>query len=150
MTRPSWLLFDAVLLTMLLLAPGCGGTAPAGEEPLADEAVRGTFVVAHRGASAYAPEHTAAAYRLAIEQADLVLRQQAGLRSGRIRHDRADPAGQARAWPVGSHKSEKSASDVTPPNSDRFKVRVTVPPAVHVTTVELAERRAVSERDSGA
>jgi glycerophosphoryl diester phosphodiesterase len=28
----------------------------------------GTFVIAHRGASAYAPEHTAAAYRLAIEQ----------------------------------------------------------------------------------
>lgn len=28
----------------------------------------GTFLIAHRGASAYAPEHTAAAYRLAIEQ----------------------------------------------------------------------------------
>lgn len=28
----------------------------------------GTFVIAHRGASAYAPEHTAAAYRLAMEQ----------------------------------------------------------------------------------
>ena len=28
----------------------------------------GTYVIAHRGASAYAPEHTAAAYRLAIEQ----------------------------------------------------------------------------------
>src|SRR5690606_1316999 len=79
MTRPSWLLFDAVLLTMLLLAPGCGGTAPAGEGPLADEAVRGPFVVAHRGASAYAPEHTAAAYRLAIEQGAEYVEQDLGI-----------------------------------------------------------------------
>src|SRR5262245_461899 len=28
----------------------------------------GTFVIAHRGASAYAPEHTLAAYKLALEQ----------------------------------------------------------------------------------
>src|SRR5689334_1988303 len=28
----------------------------------------GTFLIAHRGASAYAPEHSIAAYKLAIEQ----------------------------------------------------------------------------------
>ena len=46
------------------------GIVPHGT-PAAQEA--GKVLVAHRGASAYAPEHTAAAYRLAIEQgADFV------------------------------------------------------------------------------
>jgi len=42
----------------------------ASEQPVATTTApsTGTFVIAHRGASAYAPEHTAAAYRLAIEQ----------------------------------------------------------------------------------
>ena len=39
----------------------------------------GTFVVAHRGASAYAPEHTAAAYRLAIEQGAEYVEQDLGV-----------------------------------------------------------------------
>lgn len=42
----------------------------ASEQPVATTTApsTGTFVIAHRGASAYAPEHTAAAYRLAMEQ----------------------------------------------------------------------------------
>ncbi|MGV3518411.1 glycerophosphodiester phosphodiesterase family protein [Luteitalea sp.] len=41
----------------------------------------GTFVVAHRGASAYAPEHTAEAYRLAIAQGAEYVEQDLGVTS---------------------------------------------------------------------
>lgn len=47
----------AALLAALSLVGGCG--AEGGEAPL---------LIAHRGASAYAPEHTMAAYRLALDQ----------------------------------------------------------------------------------
>ena len=45
------------LFGILALAAGCSDSAPDGK-----------ILVAHRGASAYAPEHTSAAYELAIEQ----------------------------------------------------------------------------------
>jgi glycerophosphoryl diester phosphodiesterase len=44
---------------MSMRSPGGGQTAPSATGP---------FLVAHRGASAYAPEHTLEAYRLALEQ----------------------------------------------------------------------------------
>jgi glycerophosphoryl diester phosphodiesterase len=50
-------------------AAGLHGAAPP----------RSTFVIAHRGASAYAPEHTAAAYRLAIAQGADYVEQDLGL-----------------------------------------------------------------------
>jgi glycerophosphoryl diester phosphodiesterase len=54
---------------MMVLA-GTGADPEAGQRPDVPAtrlSVRG-FLVAHRGASAYAPEHTLAAYRLALEQ----------------------------------------------------------------------------------
>jgi glycerophosphoryl diester phosphodiesterase len=47
-----------ILLAALALATACGG---------ADSTMSDKILVAHRGASAYAPEHTRAAYELAIE-----------------------------------------------------------------------------------
>lgn len=41
---------------------------PLAGRPLAQEPVRSPIVIAHRGASGYRPEHTEAAYRLAIAQ----------------------------------------------------------------------------------
>jgi glycerophosphoryl diester phosphodiesterase len=54
----------------LVLTLAIGLAVHVSEQPVttAAAAPTGTFVIAHRGASAYAPEHTAAAYRLAIEQ----------------------------------------------------------------------------------
>ena len=60
-----------LLLTTAALLVGCvpdspNGTAMTGDRP-------GPLLVAHRGASGYAPEHTIAAYELAIEQgADII------------------------------------------------------------------------------
>jgi glycerophosphoryl diester phosphodiesterase len=55
----------------LVTAGARGGDMP-GQRPVAGVPNTGTssrpFLVAHRGASAYAPEHTLAAYRLALEQ----------------------------------------------------------------------------------
>ena len=60
---------SSVLPSVVLLALVCtqliqSRTVAASAQP--DKT--GAFLIAHRGASAYAPEHTAAAYRLAIEQ----------------------------------------------------------------------------------
>lgn len=82
MVRRRWslLLLPAVLAAV---AVGCGGSdddgaaEPAGAPTTADAgttdttalaAPEGPVVVAHRGASAYAPEHTFAAWDLAVEQ----------------------------------------------------------------------------------
>ena len=56
--------------TRLALTLAIGLAVYVSEQPAttATASTTGTFVIAHRGASAYAPEHTAAAYRLAIEQ----------------------------------------------------------------------------------
>src|SRR5262245_43534580 len=50
----------------LLLAPIVACASIVSVPLTADDAA--PFVVAHRGASAYAPEHTVEAYRLALEQ----------------------------------------------------------------------------------
>lgn len=61
----------------LLLAPAC--MSPH------SQAVSEKLLIAHRGASAYAPEHTAAAYQLAVEQgADLVEQDLQVTRDGRL------------------------------------------------------------------
>ncbi|MFP3900794.1 MAG: glycerophosphodiester phosphodiesterase [Acidimicrobiia bacterium] len=76
-----------LLVTATIAAAGCGGddgddgdgdatAAPpgttasteAGDGTAAGTPPAGTLVIAHRGASAYAPEHTFAAYDLALEQ----------------------------------------------------------------------------------
>jgi glycerophosphoryl diester phosphodiesterase len=55
-----------IVLAMLPLAlPWSTSMSTAAPPP---DAAAGAFLVAHRGASAYAPEHTLAAYRLAMEQ----------------------------------------------------------------------------------
>jgi glycerophosphoryl diester phosphodiesterase len=46
-------------LVLIIVTAGALLMPPAGS---------GTFLIAHRGASAYAPKHTAEAYRLAMEQ----------------------------------------------------------------------------------
>lgn len=79
-------MLPALLVTVMLLLDLLAVTALTGEAthherlPLPDLTVRGSFMisrgsaqsarilVAHRGASAYAPEHTLEAYRMAIEQ----------------------------------------------------------------------------------
>ena len=63
---------------MLTLAAGCGGgsggedasdvTRPSTSSATRPAKVSGALVIAHRGASAYAPEHTFASYDLAIKQ----------------------------------------------------------------------------------
>src|SRR2546423_13074833 len=58
LTRSGFALFGVVLLAWMALA----AQQPATTRPAAKQAI------AHRGASAYRPEHTEAAYRLAIEQ----------------------------------------------------------------------------------
>ena len=59
-------LASSVTLTGGLTAPAsAAGTSPA--VPAADAGVDEPLVIAHRGASGYRPEHTLAAYRLAIE-----------------------------------------------------------------------------------
>src|SRR5262249_51711902 len=58
------------LFGSLALAPVLAVTALAGTALMATTTVNGkpAFVIAHRGASAYAPEHTLAAYTLALQQ----------------------------------------------------------------------------------
>ena len=46
----------------------CVGCSPGSDELPDMSAESGPVLVAHRGASGYAPEHTMEAYRLAIEQ----------------------------------------------------------------------------------
>ena len=61
-----------VLLAALALCVGCSLESTE-QADLSTEST-GALLVAHRGASAYAPEHTMAAYQLALEQgADLAL-----------------------------------------------------------------------------
>jgi glycerophosphoryl diester phosphodiesterase len=55
--------------TIAIAAVLAAGLIMGGMEPATGAAQRApAFLVAHRGASAYAPEHTLAAYRLALEQ----------------------------------------------------------------------------------
>ena len=52
-----------------MTAGDAGATEPAGSGPISgSSAVRDPFVVAHRGASAERPEHTLAAYELALQE----------------------------------------------------------------------------------
>lgn len=73
--RPTALaLLSAVLLALLLGLPGLVGAAtaapPRAPSDPGDRGVRASqpLVIGHRGASGYRPEHTLAAYQLAIEQ----------------------------------------------------------------------------------
>ncbi|HJQ70694.1 MAG TPA: glycerophosphodiester phosphodiesterase family protein [Blastocatellia bacterium] len=76
MKKPLQLVALALLSTILFRASTAGGEPAPKEKPL---------LVAHRGASAYAPEHTLAAYRLAIEQgADFVEQDLQMTRDGRL------------------------------------------------------------------
>ncbi len=66
-THPFPRLLAGVLATAIVLGASAAGAAPAqanGLKPKQDE----VLVIAHRGASGYLPEHTLAAYALAIEQ----------------------------------------------------------------------------------
>ena len=74
MKLPSWGSRFALGVVALCVA-ACAGPRgePAEPAPAANNDVAGPVNIAHRGASAYAPEHTLPAYRLAIEMgADFV------------------------------------------------------------------------------
>lgn len=67
----------AAVVVVLVLGSGCrddgsdrgtGSSAVSSTEPSVEEVSTGALVIAHRGASGDAPEHTFAAYDLAIEQ----------------------------------------------------------------------------------
>jgi glycerophosphoryl diester phosphodiesterase len=65
--RPIVRCSAAVAVTLAVVPAGCSPRAPETD----DQEVsgdRGALLIAHRGASAYAPEHTIEAYELAIEQ----------------------------------------------------------------------------------
>ncbi len=65
--------FASLLTAALLLAAGSACAVSAGHRPGAPVAKAEPLVIGHRGASGYVPEHTLAAYWLAIEQgADFV------------------------------------------------------------------------------
>lgn len=68
MSLTSRTLFAGIVVSVAI-SSACSTTPadPSTERPAA-AAGPATFLIAHRGASAYAPEHTMAAYRLAIEQ----------------------------------------------------------------------------------
>lgn len=70
--RTRLLCCSAAAALTLIHAPGSASVSSA------SLAAR-PFVIAHRGASAYAPEHTAAAYRLAIEQGADYVEQDLGI-----------------------------------------------------------------------
>ena len=55
-----------VMAAVCVPATAARTDAVSGQDPKRDD--RNTIVVAHRGASGSRPEHTLAAYRLAIEQ----------------------------------------------------------------------------------
>jgi glycerophosphoryl diester phosphodiesterase len=57
----------AIMAVWAATAAACSAAADAGREG-AEPVVMSRMLIAHRGASAYAPEHTRAAYELAIEQ----------------------------------------------------------------------------------
>jgi glycerophosphoryl diester phosphodiesterase len=68
---PARLLAALAVVAVVLGASPAGATAPQanGPKPKHDE----VLVIGHRGASGYLPEHTLAAYELAIEQcADVI------------------------------------------------------------------------------
>ncbi|MFW5420149.1 glycerophosphodiester phosphodiesterase [Nocardiopsis sp. CNT-189] len=72
-TAPKWI----ALTTGLVSAAALAVPAPAAAEPVrpqgGERAADAPWVIAHRGASAYRPEHTMAAYRLALRQgADVI------------------------------------------------------------------------------
>src|SRR5690606_16064351 len=72
-TAPKWI----ALTTGLLSAAALAAPAPAAAEPVrpadGEQATDAPWVIAHRGASAYRPEHTMAAYKLALKQgADVI------------------------------------------------------------------------------
>lgn len=58
----------AVLSAALLLMPAACARLPPSPTPTAPMPTAAPFVIAHRGASAYRPEHTLESYALAIEQ----------------------------------------------------------------------------------
>ena len=73
-------------LAVLVLAAATHGSGSSARRPTEAAqgaapatAVPGAFLVAHRGASAYAPEHTLEAYRLALEQGADYVEQDLGL-----------------------------------------------------------------------
>ena len=63
-TRTSWAAVSLAALMTTLIAPSTATAAPQQDN---DTAAR-PIVIGHRGASGYRPEHTLAAYELAIEQ----------------------------------------------------------------------------------
>jgi glycerophosphoryl diester phosphodiesterase len=70
---------------LAIVASVCVVTLVTGQERQTGASRARRQLVAHRGASAYAPEHTLAAYRLAIEQgADYVEQDLAVTRDGRL------------------------------------------------------------------
>jgi glycerophosphoryl diester phosphodiesterase len=75
MPRAAWIVSSLLALVMATAAaPGAQGPSRMTK-----------FAIAHRGASAYAPEHTLASYRLAIEQkADYVEQDLAVTRDGAL------------------------------------------------------------------
>ncbi len=69
----AWRRTAGVVLRLALLASLAGTASCAGPVTTQTDATTPKVLIAHRGASAYAPEHTLAAYRLALEQgADFV------------------------------------------------------------------------------
>jgi glycerophosphoryl diester phosphodiesterase len=69
-TSPSAVLILGLPLALALVGPG---------QPTAPSQRPTPFSVAHRGASAYAPEHTLASYRLALEQGADYVEQDLGI-----------------------------------------------------------------------
>ena len=57
----------AVAVTLAVVPAGCSPPAPETDDQ-GEGGDRRALLIAHRGASAYAPEHTIEAYELAIEQ----------------------------------------------------------------------------------
>jgi len=60
----GWFCFAVALVSLTLLAAGCGSTSPL---PLQTLNGHKPLIIAHRGASGYLPEHTLEAYQRAID-----------------------------------------------------------------------------------
>src|SRR5262245_1245269 len=72
-------------LALFLAALGCIGFSTIDLTSVAQSKAARPLLVAHRGASGYAPEHTIAAYKLAIEQgADFVEQDLQVTRDGQL------------------------------------------------------------------
>lgn len=65
--RDTFARWGSVLFTLSLVVAGCD-RASVPEQNTSEMPASSAILVAHRGASAYAPEHTIAAYELGIEQ----------------------------------------------------------------------------------